>query len=76
MLSPAAHLGLRRVLTRSFHVGVQEAGVLPAKGALVTAEAEAGALLAAAAALEARLQQAPVSMQDNAAFSPMHHTGV
>ena len=54
----------------SFPVPVQEAGMLPAKGRLVTSEAEASAILAAAAALEARLQPASVSVHDNAAFSP------
>ena len=54
----------------SFPVLVQEAGTLPAKGTLVTSEAEASAILGAAAALEARLQPASVSVHDNAAFSP------
>ena len=44
--------------------------MLPAKGTLVTSEAEASAILAAAAGLEARLQPASVRLHDNAAFSP------
>ena len=44
--------------------------MLPAKGKLVTSEAEASTILAAAAALEARLRPASVSVHDNAAFSP------
>ena len=44
--------------------------MLPAKGALVTSQAEASAILAAAAGLEARLQPASVRLHDNAAFSP------
>ena len=49
---------------------VQEAGVLPAKGTLVTSEAEASAIVAAAAALQNRLRPASVSVHDNAAFAP------
>ena len=61
---------LKAALTLILPVPIQEAGVLPAKGTLVTSEGEASAILAAAAALEASLRPASVNVHDNAAFSP------
>lgn len=51
-------------------IPVQEAGVLPDKGPLVTSYADASAILTAAAELEARLNPGSVKLHNNAAFSP------
>ena len=51
-------------------MALQEAGTLPDKGALVTSESEASAILSAAAVLEARLHPVSMRVQDNPAFSP------